>query len=250
MNNAMKKLFGLILFVPVVLNAQTSTRMEGIRFERDLGWEQILAKAKEENKYIFVDCYASWCLPCKKMDKEIYSDHLVGNYLNDNFISLKLQMDTSANDDENVKAGYADSHRIMQEYRITAFPSYLFFSPGGKIVHRDLGYKKTDDFIDLAKKATDPTKQYYTLLEKYQQGKKDYSILPYLATTARSLNEKKLANGIAQEYINNYLLTLSEKEIFTKKNIQFIVSFIQTAEDKSFHLFYPDGQKVDSVMEE
>jgi thiol:disulfide interchange protein len=44
---------------------------KGINFENNLSWEQVKEKAKAENKYIFVDCYATWCGPCKAMDKEV-----------------------------------------------------------------------------------------------------------------------------------------------------------------------------------
>ncbi|MBO9572315.1 MAG: hypothetical protein J7497_08925, partial [Chitinophagaceae bacterium] len=33
----------------------------GINFEVRLTWQQIKDKAKAENKFIFVDCYATWC---------------------------------------------------------------------------------------------------------------------------------------------------------------------------------------------
>ncbi len=53
----------------------------GIKFENELDWQQVLAKAKAENKYIFVDCYATWCIPCKKMDTDVYSSQKVGDFL-------------------------------------------------------------------------------------------------------------------------------------------------------------------------
>lgn len=33
----------------------------------------IKEKAKKENKYIFMDCYATWCGACKMMEQEVYS---------------------------------------------------------------------------------------------------------------------------------------------------------------------------------
>ena len=44
---------------------------KGIHFVNGLSWQEVLQKAKAENKYIFVDCYATWCGPCKAMDKEV-----------------------------------------------------------------------------------------------------------------------------------------------------------------------------------
>lgn len=39
---------------------------EGVRFE-SLTFEEALQKAKEENRWIFLDAYTSWCGPCKVM---------------------------------------------------------------------------------------------------------------------------------------------------------------------------------------
>lgn len=69
----MKKIFSMIFFVPMVICAQ-----EGIKFEESLNWKQVLQRAKEGNRYIFVDCYATWCGPCKEMDKTVYSNEKVG----------------------------------------------------------------------------------------------------------------------------------------------------------------------------
>ncbi len=56
---------------------------KGIKFENGLSWSQILAKAKTDNKYIFVDCYATWCGPCKEMDKKIYPSEKLGAIMNE-----------------------------------------------------------------------------------------------------------------------------------------------------------------------
>jgi thioredoxin-related protein len=239
-----------LLFMPLVLNAQFDSINRGIEFEQGLSWEQVLVKAKTENKYIFADCFATWCMPCKKMEKDVFSNVLVGNYFKGKFISIRIQMDSSKTDTEEVKRSYAEAHTIMQQYDITSFPSYLFFSPEGKLVHRDLGFKNLNEFILIAQKATNPREQYYTLLEEYQHGKKNFSVMPYLATTSMDLRQKDLSMTIAKDYINNYLLALSDNKLYTKKNIEFIVNFIQSTKEKSFNLFYQHESKVDSIMQE
>jgi thioredoxin-related protein len=240
----MKRLSWILVCVPVLLNAQ---REKGIHFEQDLSGQQVLEKAKTENKYIFMDCYATWCGPCKLMDSAVYSEEEVGNYLNAHFISIKVQMDTSKQDNEEIKVWYNNAHAIQTEYKVSALPSYLFFSSEGKIVHRFLGAIRDTDFVKLAEYALDPNKQYYTLLENYQHGIKNYEMMPYLSKTAKKINEGKLSIAIAQDYINNYLLTLKDNELYTEKNIEFIGENIQSSKDKSFSIFYLHSDKIDRI---
>src|SRR5947209_10417068 len=91
----------MLLLAILCLNALTFAQAnDGINFERNLSWQQIVQKAKAENKYIFVDCFATWCRPCLEMDRKIFPLQNIGNFFNENFISVRLQMDTSAKDNE------------------------------------------------------------------------------------------------------------------------------------------------------
>ena len=51
----------VLLFVIMSLSIITNAQ-DGVKFE-DLTFEQALAKAKVENKLVFMDCYTSWCGP-------------------------------------------------------------------------------------------------------------------------------------------------------------------------------------------
>ena len=241
----MGKLVGLFLLTPLIMNAQED---RGIRFEQGLSWQEVQAKAKAENKYIFVDCFASWCGPCKAMDKNIYPTEAAGNSMNDKFIAIKVQMDTSRQDNEMVKSLYADAHSLMQQYKVTAYPTFLFFGPDGKIVHRDLGYKNLDDFVKLSENALNIDKQYYTLLEKYREDKKDYASMPYLIKITKVLGDGNLAEAISQDYLQNYLYRLTDDALYTPENIAFMRSSIHNSKGKAFDLFYHHADKVDQIM--
>ena len=55
--------------------------------------KEAIAKAKAENKFVFFDAYASWCGPCKAMDKEVFTDKTVADYLNAKFVSIRIDME-------------------------------------------------------------------------------------------------------------------------------------------------------------
>lgn len=235
----------MLVLTPLLAHAQEN----GIHFEQNLTWTQVKAKAKAENKYIFVDCYATWCGPCKIMDREVYPKDTVGKVMNEKFVSVKVQFDSTKLDNEMVTSWYPDVAHIMKDYKITAFPSYLFFSPDGEIVHRDEGVKSKADFVKLTNTAADPTKQFYTLLAQYQKGEKNYAVMPYLANSVKTfLKDKELANRIGQDYLQNYLYKLNEADLYTKENVINIGIYIQSTREKGFSLFYNHADKVDALI--
>jgi len=79
-------------------------------------WREAVAKAKTEKKHIFLDAYASWCVPCKTMEREVYTDRKVAKYFNANFISIKIDMEKGEAPDL--------SKRFTS---IDGYPSLLFF---------------------------------------------------------------------------------------------------------------------------
>jgi thiol:disulfide interchange protein len=64
----------------------------GIKFV-DLSFEEALVQSKKQKKMIFIDAYASWCGPCKMLDRNTFPDRSVGTYFNDKFINFYIIKD-------------------------------------------------------------------------------------------------------------------------------------------------------------
>lgn len=223
---------------------------KGINFLENLTWDEIIKKAKNENKYIFVDCYATWCGPCKIMDKEVYPLNIVGSAVNDRFISVKVQMDTGKNDPEHVKLLYPVARQFEKKYFISALPSYLFFSPNGDVLHKSMGQKKYKDFIKLIEDATIPEKQLFTLFNAAKNKKIPFNEYPALADRfKKEFYENILALEIARIYKNEYLDNLKEQELLVKNHLDFIGEYYKliSTKDNIFWLCYNKPKLVDSI---
>lgn len=223
---------------------------EGIRFETGMTWAQITAKAQQEHKYIFVDCAASWCAPCKRMENEVFQRKNVGNFVNQHFISIHMQLDTSNSDDPAVKSAYAEAAHIKKICNVNAFPTYLFFDSNGKLVHRYLNAMSDSLFLIVAANALDPGKQYYTLLSNYRAGERNAKQMRYLAMVAKTIGEEKTAIEIAVPYLHNYQNQMSESELLEKRQLEFYSTFngILTSQDKPFKVLYKSGKRADAIM--
>lgn len=232
----MKKLLFLLLALPVLSFAQ------GIKFEKDLSWEQVMAKAKAENKYIFVDCFTTWCGPCKYMSEQVFPKEEMGKYFNEKFVSVQVQMDKTPGDNDHIKSWYTAAGQIEKDYSINAYPTFLYFSPDGKVVHRVVGGDEATAFIAKSEKAFSPATQYYTQLAKYKEDKSKPEDLRVMAMNAMDVYDKANAEKISKEYL------ATQKDLTTPENIKFLDKFTNSSKDPGFAIFQKDGKKVDAVL--
>lgn len=61
----------IYLFIAILFASITTFAQEGVNF-RKLTFTEALAQAKQENKLVFMDCYTSWCGPCKNMTEKVF----------------------------------------------------------------------------------------------------------------------------------------------------------------------------------
>ncbi|MBO9203274.1 MULTISPECIES: thioredoxin family protein [Niastella] len=232
------------------LHAQSTSEIKsvsGIQWSNEVSWEAVKAKAKIENKYIFIDCFTTWCGPCKKMDREVFEIDSVGDYMNQHFVCIKLQMDRTKSDYDKIKSWYSDADQIAKQYEVTYYPTFLFFSPEGQIVHRAGSFNPPAEFLAIVNKAMNQKEQYYSLLAEYEKGKVDYNAIPYLIKVAERTNNKGLEQRLRNDYLS-YLSTLKEKDLYSSDKIDVIAEALQGTSSIFFKLFYPNGEKVDRVM--
>ncbi|SDD22048.1 Thioredoxin-related protein [Mucilaginibacter pineti] len=236
----MKKLLIAILFFTSA--AAYAQKNKGIRFENTLTWAQVKAKAKKENKYIFIDGFTTWCVPCRKMAAEIFPQQKVGAFFNKNFINVPVQFDQSKNDNAQVKRWYADAKMLATQYKVDLYPTFLFFAPNGSLVHVIKGGTNSSDmFIANAKLALNPSTQFITLKKQFDAGKRDTSFLLRAVTSAQKTNNE----AFAITAINAYLPT--QKELLTAQNIRFIVAATSGSTDPGFNTLRSHPDKVDAI---
>src|ERR1700722_9752977 len=224
------KTYFLILLV--LLFIVSSGQERGIHFENGICLEQKKNKTAAENKYIFVDFYTTWCGPCKAMERDVYSEDSVGNIINSQFISVKVQMDQKNTDNDNIKAWYSDARQFEKEYQILAYPSYMFFSPDGKPVQKAVGYKSKNDFIEIALSSEDKRFQYYTILKDFRPGYFDTS---YLKRLSRLMSfDKALSGKLALDYLSR----IPVSQLMSDENKRYIDGYTKDTAVANFMIDY------------
>lgn len=99
--------------------------------------EVIMADAVTSNKVVFIDFYTTWCGPCKWMDNNVFNQTEVAKKLNRNFVNYK------------VDAEDAGGVNTALKYRISAYPTCVFLTPEGEVIHRIEGMIPQEPFMQI-----------------------------------------------------------------------------------------------------
>jgi len=112
-----------------------------------LSYNEGLALAEKENKYILIDFYTDWCGYCKKMDKETYSKEEVIGILNENFIVVKVNAESNNKVIENGEE--ITERELAKLYQVTGYPTTWFLESNHGRVAPLPGYVTTEQFIPV-----------------------------------------------------------------------------------------------------
>lgn len=101
-----------------VMSSETSN-FKTIKSISDL--KLALIQAKQNNKPVLLDFYASWCLSCKEMERIVFTAPHVKSLMG-HFILLRA--DVTANDKKD--------RALEHQFYVIAPPTFLFFAPNGQ----------------------------------------------------------------------------------------------------------------------
>lgn len=242
----MKKTILILLFVPLFslaqkakkINAKPAVKVEtaGVHFQHKItNWDALIAQAKKDNKFIFVDCFTTWCGPCKYVSTKVFPMSNVGDFFNKNFINVGLQIDETLKDNQDVVATRRVAKEIESKYNIGVYPTFLIFNNDGELVHKFVGAGDDKFMIENAKNGLSKETQYYTLVNEFNQGKRDSKFISQLCKAASNAGDN------AEEYVKAFIET--QNDLYTKENADFLLSNAESADGTAFKQLYEHKEK-------
>lgn len=166
----------------------------GINF-KNISLEEAKEIAANSNKLIFIDAYADWCGPCKWMEANTFTDQQVGQFFNENIISLQIDMESEI------------GMEFDLEYIVDVYPTLLIIDSEGEVVKRYTGAMDASEFLKFGQLAIDPGSSQVKKLEE-EINYSDYNpetIIKYITACTEENEEPKT------EIVEMYLDLLEEK---------------------------------------
>lgn len=185
---------------------------QGIEFQKGT-FAEAQELAKKEGKIIFMDAYAEWCGPCKRMARDVFPTKEAGDFFNENFINVKMDMEKG------------EGRALAKKYGVRSYPTLLFLDYTGAVVYQTRGARRdAKGLIQVGEQALKPSKNSLTLLQnKWNKGDRETGFLKEYISTLSAFKEDNT------EAFEAYLSSLSEADKKDETVLKFIFKNTNTA---------------------
>lgn len=150
---------------------------------QDILWlknlDEAKAQARQENKLIMADFWATWCAPCVQMEQRVWNQYGIRD-LSAQYICLKIDY---------------DKNRILARfYNVRAIPALLFLDNHGNKIAHVTGYIAPVQLEQIMKALPEDVTELYDLLDKVEKDKNNVESLITIADLYRSSGLHLISN--------------------------------------------------------
>lgn len=227
----MKYLFSLGLILSIFLTATA----QGIEF-RELSYQEALELAKAKNKPVFMDCYTTWCGPCKWMAANMFTREDLGDYFNKNFICVKFDMENG------------EGLEIAKEFEVKAYPTLLFLNGEGQMLNKMVGAsQQAEEYVKAGNVAMDEGGNMVYLSENLDANANNMEFMYQYMTVFGE------ANMLSTEEVDAFMNQIPVEELANEPNWSIIYNNIRQPESETFERLVKNeelfGEKVNAYVE-
>ena len=98
-------------------------------------YQEALDIAREQQKPILLHFFATWCGPCRSMDRQVLHTADVKQVLGAEVIGVKIDSDKNP--------------AIIKKFGVGSLPSDIVIDPDGNVLYRGSGFKSKNNYISM-----------------------------------------------------------------------------------------------------
>lgn len=174
----------------LVLPAYSQVQFTVVESEEQM--QEIYTRASAENLNIFVDVYATWCGPCKWMDANVFELESAGDYMNKEFINVKIDGDG--------EYGYT----FARENGLEAYPSFFLFNSERQLMNKIVGAKPWEEFQEALEATVENYPVLALLQNKYESEMLEREEYAKFVDVLGEMGKDRYASSVAERYISTY----------------------------------------------
>jgi thiol-disulfide isomerase/thioredoxin len=168
---------------------------------------EAFAKAKVENKLVFVEYFNADCPVCKRLEP-LFSDSLMRAFYNKNFVNYKLDTQKDKREDK----AFMDSLKLKPE----SVPMFFFFDKNKQFVHFSYTKQDVKYLLEIGEDALSPIERAANLATKYKAGDRTIRTLYAYSNLTQLYNQDSLRTVLANELFKAFpTANLSTKKSYT-----------------------------------
>lgn len=132
-----------VYFLFVIFNVLDLHGQASITFYNDI-LDDAFKIAKREKKHVFIDTYAPWCIPCKRMEM-VFREPEVASYFNANFVNVRINMQSDL------------GRELNKRYDVIFLPTFIIFDDKKNVKFKSDGEMSGDELMRIANNALYPS---------------------------------------------------------------------------------------------
>lgn len=184
----------------------------------EMSLQDAMKRAASQKKLIFIDVYADWCYPCKKMASQAFTDSEIAEKMNISFVNLKMDADRGGKD-------------FAKEHNIKYLPTIIIMDSTGKIIKEERGYNGVVEFgiwIDKGIKHLPQANLYKQAKDALLKDTEDFDAWIRYATVRKGL-------GLTNDYLTDLLIKKLPADTLEQPYFQqFLTTYATQLDSKTF----------------
>lgn len=215
------------LLIICFVGASIGLSAQGISFFEG-SWKNAIKEAEKQGKLVFVDAYTTWCGPCKRMAKNEFTKSDVGAFFNENFISVKVDMEKQ------------DGLLFGAKYPVSAYPTLFFLDGKGEVIKKLVGGKNGAQLIVAGKDVLGSFDFGGDFTKEYEAGDRSFEVV------YNHIRAMHRSGKTALKVSNDYLL--SDHGMNAEQKVDFLIEALEDSDSRVFQMFMEEKATIQKKL--